>query len=320
MAAAKIAKTTEKLDKSLLKAMILAFTETALPGENEGFDAKATEDAARFTIQTGLHRKPGGAAIALDSFTDGQGRLMMRIALNNDDMPFLVDSVSAAVAASGISVKRIIHPVLSVVRDDALALTDISRKRVDGQARESFIYLETERVDAKERRQLEMHLTAVLADVRGAVTDWRDMLAALSADADSLPDSDGTALIRWFLDNNMTILAHERISSDGKRSDRLGLSRVTDAAILTEDSVALAIKWFEDGGVAPLVLKSNRVSTVHRNVQLDLIVVPVTEGDRVTGLAVTAGLWTSAALATTPEAIPVLRTHLASLMDRKSVV
>ena len=316
MAAAKIAKTTGKLDKSLLKAMISAFAETALPGENEGFDAKATEEAARFTIETGLHRKAGTAAIALDSFTDAQGRLMMRIALNNDDMPFLVDSVSAAVAASGISVKRIIHPVLSVVRDNALTLTDISRKRMDGQARESFIYLETERVDARERRQLEARLAAVLADVRGAVTDWRDMLAALSADADSLPESEGAALLRWFAHNNMTVLAHERISRDGTRSDRLGLSRVTDAPVLAEDSVALAIKWFEDGGVAPLVLKSNRVSTVHRNVQLDLIVIPVTNGGRITGVAVTAGLWTSAALATTPEAIPVLRTHLAALMDR----
>jgi glutamate dehydrogenase len=316
MAVAKIAKTTGKLDKSLLKAMISAFAETALPGENQGFNAKATEEAARFIIQTGLHRKAGTAAIALDSFTDAHGRLMMRIALNNDDMPFLVDSVSAAVAASGISVKRIIHPVLSVVRDDALTLTDISRKRVDGQARESFIYLETERVDARERRQLEARLNAVLADVRGAVTDWRDMLAALSVDADSLPESEGAALLRWFSKNNMTVLAHERISRDGKRSDRLGLSRVTDAPVLAEDSVGLAIKWFEDGGVAPLVLKSNRVSTVHRNVQLDLIVIPVTNGNRITGVAVTAGLWTSAALATTPEAIPVLRTHLAALMDR----
>lgn len=316
MAAAKIAKPSGKIDKVLLRDMVAAFAQTALPGENEGFDIKAAEDAARFTIETGLHRKPGAAAIALDSFTDAQGRLMMRIALNNDDMPFLVDSVAAAVAACGIAVKRIIHPVLSVVRDDMLVLSKISRKRLDGQARESFIYLETERVDARARRQLELALSAVLADVRGAVTDWRDMLAALSADADSLPNSEGTALIRWFLDNNMTILAHERISSDGERSNRLGLSRVTNAAILAEDSVALAVKWFEDGGVAPLVLKSNRVSTVHRNVQLDLIVIPIKTDGLICGLAVTAGLWTSAALATTPEAIPMLRTHLRSLMAR----
>ncbi len=316
MAAAKVAKTNDKVDRTLLKAMVSAFAETALPGENEGFDAKAAEDAARFTIEAGLHRKPGTAAIVLDSFTDARGRLMMRIALNNDDMPFLVDSVSSAVAAYGIAVKRIIHPVLSVVRDDSLALKTVSRKRNDGEARESFIYLETERVDAKERRQLEMHLDAVLADVRGAVLDWRGMLAALSADASSLPDSEGTGLVRWFLDNKMTVLAHERISKDGSRSERLGLSRVTDAPVLSEDSVGLAIKWFEDGGIAPLVLKSNRVSTVHRNVQLDLIVIPVKTGNRITGLAVTAGLWTSAALATAPEQIPVLRMHLSTLMDR----
>lgn len=316
MAAAKVVKTNDKIERTLLKAMVAAFAETALPGENEGFDAKAAEDAARFTIEAGLHRRLGTTAIVLDSFTDARGRLMMRIALNNDDMPFLVDSVSSAVAAYGIAVKRIIHPVLSVVRDESHALKTVSRKRIDGEARESFIYLETERVDAKERRQLETHLEAVLADVRGAVLDWRDMLAALSADASSLPDSEGTALVRWFLDNKMTVLAHERISKDGARSERLGLSRVTDAPVLSEDSVGLAIKWFEEGGVAPLVLKSNRVSTVHRNVQLDLIVIPVKTGDRITGLAVTAGLWTSAALATAPEQIPVLRTHLSTLMDR----
>ena len=316
MAAANIAKTDGKIDKNLLKAMVSAFAESSLPGENEGFDDKAAEDAARFTIQNGLQRKSGTAAITLDSFTDPRGRLMMRITLNNDDMPFLVDSVSSAVAACGISVKRIIHPVLSVVRDDVGTISTISRKRQDGQARESFIYLETDRVDAKERRQVEQHLSAVLADVRGAVTDWRAMLTALSADADSLPDSEGTALVRWFLDNKMTVLAYERISADGMRSERLGLSRITDVPILAEDSVGLAIKWFESGGVAPLVLKSNRVSNVHRNVQLDLIVIPIKNGDHITGLAVTAGLWTSAALATAPEQIPVLRTHLASLMDR----
>ncbi len=88
MAAAKIAKNSVKIDKTLLKDMVSAFAETALPGENEGFDAKAAEDAARFAIETGLHRKAGTAAIALDSFTDAHGRLMMRIALNMTTCPF----------------------------------------------------------------------------------------------------------------------------------------------------------------------------------------------------------------------------------------
>jgi len=316
MAAAKSAKTTAKIAGSLLKAMVSAFAETALPGENEGLDADSTQQAAQFMIMTGLHRKIGAAAVALDSFTDARGRLMMRIALNNDDMPFLVDSVSAAVASHGINVKRIIHPVLSVERNALREIESVSRTRQEGVARESFIYLEADRVDAKERRALEAHLRAVLADVRGAVTDWRDMLAAMSADADSLPAGEGAELVRWLLDNKMTVLGHEHLARDGTRSNRLGLSRVSDAPILSEASIGLALKWFESSSDAPLVLKSNRVSTVHRNVQLDLIVVPMRQSSRVVGLSVTAGLWTSAALASAPEQIPVLRKHLSTLMDR----
>lgn len=316
MAAAKASKSSPKIDAALMKAMASAFSESALPGENEGFDAKACEEAARFTLELAHSRKSGNPAVALDTFADTQGRLAMRIAMNNDDMPFLVDSISSAIAAKGIGVKRLIHPVLSTTRDDAGVLKTVSRKRSTSDTRESFIYLETDRVDAKERRALEEDLLAVLRDVRGAVVDWRRMLGAMSDDADSLPDGEGAALVRWFLENNMTVLGHENLSRDGARSQRLGLSRVSDLPILSEQSVGLAIKWFEEGGRSPLVLKANRVSTVHRHVQLDLVVVPKREGSKIAGLSITAGLWTSAALATAPDRIPVLRTHLATLMDR----
>ncbi|WP_373476027.1 NAD-glutamate dehydrogenase [Sphingorhabdus sp.] len=316
MAAAKMSKPSSNVENSLLKAMATAFADSALPGENEGFDTKACEEAARFTLQLAHDRKAGSAGVALDSFTDPQGRMAMRIAMNNDDMPFLVDSISAAVAAKGIGVRRLIHPVLSTTRDESGLLKSVNRKRDASITRESFIYLETDRVDAKERRALEDDLLAVLRDVRGAVTDWRKMLGAMSEDADSLPDGEGAALVRWFLENNMTILGHENLSRDGKSTKRLGLSRVSNAPLLSELSVGLAIKWFEEGGRAPLILKANRVSSVHRHVQLDLVVVPVRDGSAITGLSVSAGLWTSAALATAPDRIPVLRTHLATLMER----
>jgi glutamate dehydrogenase len=316
MAVAKTSKSSTKIDNALLKAMASAFLESALPGENEGFDAKACEEAARFTLELAHHRKSGNPAVALDSFTDAQGRLAMRIAMNNDDMPFLVDSISAAVASKGISVKRLIHPVLSVIRDAAGILQSVSRKRDKADARESFIYLETDRIDARERRALEEDLLAVLRDVRGAVTDWRAMLAAMSADADGMADGEGAALVRWFLDNNLTVLGHETVARDGSRSQRLGLSQVSDAPLLSEASIGLAIKHFEQGGDAPLVLKANRVSSVHRNVQLDLVVVPVLTDAKMTALSITAGLWTSSALATAPDRIPVLRKHLATLMER----
>ncbi len=314
--AVKVSKAIPKSDPKLLKAMREVFTASALPGENDGFNMAACEEAVRFTLALAQHRKQGKAAIALESFADASGRLAMRIAINNDDMPFLVDSISAMLAAQGLSVQRLIHPVVSTQRDGAGQLTAIDTKRGEADTRESFIYIETNRIDAKERRELEAVLHTVLTDVRHAVTDWRKMLDAMSQNADGASDPEGAALIRWFMDGFMTVLGSEHLDHKGVRSNRLGLSRASDTPMMSEISLALAFKWFEDGGATPLILKANRVSSVHRHVQLDLVLVPVRDGKHITGIALTAGLWTSAALATAPDKIPVLRTHLASLMQR----
>ena len=41
----------------------------------------------------------------------------MRIAIVNDDMPFLVDSVANAVAQRQLTIHRLLHPVVCVKRD-----------------------------------------------------------------------------------------------------------------------------------------------------------------------------------------------------------
>jgi glutamate dehydrogenase len=52
---------------------------------------------------------------------------------------------------------------------------------------------------------------------------------------------------------------------------------------------------------------------VHRRVPLDLVVVPIVEGENVRGIGVHAGLWTSEALRVPPEQVPVLRARLKQL-------
>src|ERR687894_1300753 len=76
-----------------------------------------------------------------------------------------------------------------------------------------------------------------------------------------------------------------------------------------------AINYFKEGGVAPLMAKADRKSSVHRRVPLDLIVVPVREGKQITGIGVHAGLWTSQALNAPVEEVPVLRRRLAELEE-----
>src|SRR3546814_14679661 len=82
----------------------------------------------------------------------------------NDDMPFLVDSTSQAVAAQGLAVHRILHPVVKVKRDAKGHLQEAG----EGPARESVIYMELERGDARARRRLLDGLEAALRDVRAA--------------------------------------------------------------------------------------------------------------------------------------------------------
>jgi glutamate dehydrogenase len=303
-------------DPKLLKALCDAIAARALPGESEGFADAGRAEAASFMLANAMHRASAMPNIAIDTFANAVGKLAMRIAIANDDMPFLVDSVAAALASADIDIERLIHPVLDVARDGKGVLQTLSDQRGATGKRESHIYLETARVDAKERNALAERLAAVLTDVRCAVTDWRKMQGAMADDADSLPDGEGAALVRWFMDGNMTVLGHEHIGLDGARQNSLGLSRSSDTALLSDESIERARKYFAEGGRAPLMLKSSRNSTVHRAVQLDIVVVPLRDGEAVKGLSVTGGLWTSSALATPPERIPLLRTHLANLLNR----
>ncbi len=303
-------------DPKLAKPLLSAILARTLPGEIDGFGKDAQAQAVEFLLATATKRKSGTSNVAVDTFSDASGRLAMRVAIINDDMPFLVDSVASALASANVSIERLIHPVVDVERDATGTLTTLSDKPGSTGKRESFIYVETLRIDAKERRALADSLAAVLEDVRCAVTDWRKMQGAMSDDADSLPEGEGAALMRWFMDGAMTVLAHERIMGEGDREARLGLARSSETALLSEESITRAKKFFAEGGHAPLILKSSRISTVHRAVQLDVLVVPVRDGDKIKGLSVTGGLWTSAALATPPERIPLLRTQLSDLLTR----
>ncbi|ONF95048.1 NAD-glutamate dehydrogenase [Sphingomonas jeddahensis] len=301
--------------KALTQALADRLTKGALPGELDGFGPEEQLEAAAFLAATAQTRAPGSVAIALEPLPGDGGQRRMRLAIVNDDMPFLVDSIAGAIAAHDIAINRIIHPIVPVRRDAEGALEGVD----EAGARESMIYIETDRADARDRRGLIDDLTADLADVRVAVADWRRMQATLAADAASIEDTggdhDGAALLRWFLDRHFTLLSHERWLTDGTiDGEPLGIARnAHEPPLLAERSRRLAVDYFNSGKPAPLLLKSSLLSPVHRRVPLDLVVVPIRRGSTIAGLSIHAGLWTSAALNAPPRSVPVLRQRLADL-------
>ena len=291
--------------------------DSLLPGDGP-FEEGWVEAAATFLLGAAGSRAEGEPTIAIESDTAGR---LLRIALVNDDMPFLVDSVAAQIAAMDILVDRLVHPVVAVRRDAQGTLQALPRDDDPAARRESMIYIETARVDARQRRALVRVLEATLADVRAAVADWPRMVERLNADAERLEDPECAELLRWFAKGNLTQLGHVTRKRGGGQAQALGICRRSVKAVLSDATYERAFAAFDAAlaageASAHIVVKANHLATVHRRVPLDVFLVPVIEDGAVSAISVHVGLWTSAALSTAPERVPRLRQQLSSLGTR----
>ena len=312
------AKRSETPPAKLVDALAKRMRGSLLPGDTP-FGKKQLADAAQFLAATGLRRETDRSAIEMESIA-GERR-MLRIAIVNDDMPFLVDSAAATIAAAGLSIDRLIHPVVPVERGDGGRLEGILADDPDDAEYESMIYIETTRIDARQRKELLASLRKTMGDVRGAVTDWPQVQAAMTEDAARIEktDPEGAALLRWLNDGMLTQLGHLVRHRDGRVTDALGICRKSTEELLADSSYDRAFAWFEDRANKrlPLVIKANHLARVHRRVPLDLFILPMLDGKKVAALSVHAGVWTSAALAAPPRDVPRLRSQLESIMDRR---
>ncbi|WP_265569823.1 NAD-glutamate dehydrogenase [Sphingomicrobium nitratireducens] len=292
------------VDEALADTLRNALRKGALPGELEGLDKAGLDEAARFVTDVAAKRRPGELALALESMGGEAGHRRMRLAIVNDDMPFLVDSIAGAIAAKGLSVYRLLHPILPATRDKDGKLLDYA-----GDHPESLIYIELDRADARGRHDLSVELRDVLADVRAAVSDWKKMVAKLGDDADAIANRapEAAALLRWLGDNNFTLLGHADLDAKGKFSSGLGILR---GGLKLWDETVTRAAIEEVGKDRPfLIMKADRISPVHRRVPLDVILVANDDGS----VSIHCGLWTSAALRAPADEVPILRQHLSAL-------
>ena len=299
-------------DPQLVEALAHELCNGALPGELANFTESECREAAEFIVGCARRRPPGIALIRLESAGGQVGHRRMRMCIANDDMPFLVDSIANAIAGRGLVIHRLLHPVVCVRRDESGCLTAVEPLCDDVSRRESIMYIEIDRADARERRELVAALHRVLADVRAAVADWRAMQAKMREDAEAIDDPEGAELLRWFAGGAMTLLGYHVERPGEPASQALGLFRLPGDPT-DEGGPEGAIRYFEKGGAVPLLAKADRKSTVHRRVPFDLIVVPVREDGKITGIGVHAGLWTSEGLNRPADEVPLLRRRLAEL-------
>ena len=287
------------------------------------------------------HRSDGAPVV--HSLADGTRAYLLVV---NDDMSFLVDSVTNAISTAGRAVLSMLHPQLVVVRDADGTLVEILDMDVDeavpeGAVRESWMLI---RLDAA-ADALVPSVVEVLRDVRLANEDWHPMMKRASSIMASLRQSppvgiaqddvlEAIDLLQWLLEDHFTFLGYREYeitpSAEGQlirpvAASGLGILRLADDGVSAHTRNLDAMNTIARDTALDrhllIVNKANARSTVHRGSAIDHIGIKTFDADgNVTGEQRFLGLFTSEAYAASVAEIPVIRKRVHAVLDALDLV
>ena len=260
----------------------------------------------------------------------------------NDDMPFLVNSVTAELNRANITVHLVIHPIVCVQRDQRGTLTDLCEGGADGDAgRESVMHLHIDQHSGKETlAAIGARLLAVLADVRAAVDDWKAMRQRVDETIGEIESTappvgpeeveEVKALLRWLRHEHFMFLGYRdyRVVTKGRKT-RLEIEAGSGLGILRSPSVTVYeelmglphlpddIAEFLHRPELLMLGRANLISTVERPAHLDTFAFRRfdTRG-RVVGGRLFAGLFTSIVYTSPTHDIPIVRRKVDAIVEQ----
>jgi glutamate dehydrogenase len=252
-----------------------------------------------------------------------------------EDMPFLVDSVVAALSTLGVTVHEVVHPVLVVRRDVTGTLLEVLDEDPPSRALlgtdrcvESWIHVEIGReTDPDALEAIDAQLRRTLRDVAECVEDYPRMRRAALDAADAIlraqlpvPDQevvDAEELLRWLADDHFTFLGYREYALDVvDDQDVLRPVTGTGLGILRADrrmsggfaKLPPAVRAKAREKHLLLFTKSNARSTVHRASHMDYVGIKVfDEAGEVVGERRFLGLLSSSAYYESVLRVPLLR-------------
>lgn len=265
------------------------------------------------------------------------------IEIVNDDMPFLVDSVTMELTRQMYTVHLVVHPVFGVDRDSKGKAQNFPSKaaKTEDFPRESFMHIEVDEQSSPEvLKAIENGILAILEDVRATVTDWRDMRAQtlkIEKQLSKTPPkgmdktlvSETASFLKWLHDDHFTFMGYREIDYQGTgKKARLDIVQDSGLGIL-KDPQRLVFDGLRNLGALPAqiqaqmrapdlvrITKANNRSTVHRRVHMDTIAIKKFDADgAVVGEHLFIGLLTSVAYNQSPREIPLLRQKVNAVIE-----
>jgi glutamate dehydrogenase len=304
--------------------------------------AQIMGQAALSHLDFAFTRKPGQPLLRIFNPTSkehGYDSAYTIVEMVNDNMPFLVDSVSAAISRSELTIHMTVHPVMRISRTRAGKLQTIHDQSSQSGKAESFVRFAIDREsDTQQLRVLEHEILRVLADVKVAVRDWRDMREKMR-EAQALLDfgpqgadeevrEESRKLLEWMADDHFTFLGYREYELKS-RSKKLFLRPVKGSGLglLANDErggrtveLSNVMRRHARSKNWLIITKANSRSTVHRPSYLDYVGVKKFDkkGNAVGELRF-IGLFTSVAYSENPRNIPLLRLKVRRVLERAHV-
>ncbi|MDZ4738026.1 MAG: NAD-glutamate dehydrogenase [Rhodospirillaceae bacterium] len=320
---------------------VKAFYANVPPDDLLGEEPETLFAAALALWTFGAERMPGTAKVRIfNPNPDEHGWRSSHtiVEIVNDDMPFLVDSVTAAINQRDLTVHLVIHPVVRVERDAKGRIVATDSKDA---APESFMQLRIdELLDPKRHTEIAAVIERVLGDVRNAVTDWRPMLAKveetleeIATETTNLPDEqtdEARSFLQWLPDDHYIFLGYREYDIAGEGdSQSLSIRRGSGLGVLRDETISVFdglrnldtlpadLRQFLKQSRLLIVTKANHRATVHRPVHMDSIVVKRFDNKgRIFGERLFVGLLTSVAYNRSPRDTPILRRKVAHVLER----
>ena len=257
----------------------------------------------------------------------------------NDDMPFIVDSLTAEINRLGYDIHRVINKVVCIERDEKGNLTKIHPDPIDNPDTnyESVLHFEISYIANKESLEhLKSRLAYILQAVRYAVNDWRKILDKLNKVKNEtfilgslkLHESDLSEYVKfleWAEDNAFIFLGYteyeikntkDKLIFKTKESENLGILKSHNPDDLLEIDKSVLDTDFEKEEVLEIV-KCHNKSIVHRPVHLDVIrIKKYDKQGNIIGEYRFFGLFTSVVFYQQAHSIPIIRQKISHVVER----
>ncbi|HEV7767943.1 MAG TPA: NAD-glutamate dehydrogenase domain-containing protein, partial [Thermoanaerobaculia bacterium] len=292
----------------------------------------------------GAQRTPGKPKIRLfnpKQEEHGWGTEHTVVEIINDDMPFLVDSVTAEIRRRDRQIHLLLHPVIHSRRDadgNRIEVTDTQHAPTDAVV-ESYMHVEIDQeTEPAELESIRASLEQIFIEVTLAVRDFRAMRGRMTADVDELETAqlpmpveevnEAKAFLRWLDTGNFIFLGHRRYTFETRDgNDYLRPVPDTGLGILSgirPESVErgdqpLSAEFSEYARRKDLIIitKANSRSRIHRPGRLDRIGVKrYDDQGNLIGEDRFLGLFTSAAYSRSVRDIPMLRLKASRALER----